>query len=159
MAQAMERFDSQVLAYCQMGNHFHLVLHTLQGNLSRLMRHVNGVYTQQFNRRHGLVGHLFQGRFKAILVDRDAYRMALCRYVERNPVAAGLVATADEWAWSSYRAHVCKAPTPSWLDSDGLHGCLLDRPMAGATATAGVRRRSTPQGCERRSESALLQPV
>ena len=66
MAQAMERFDSQVLAYCQMGNHFHLVLHTLQGNLSRLMRHVNGVYTQQFNRRHGLVGHLFQGRFKAI---------------------------------------------------------------------------------------------
>ena len=131
MAQAMERFDSQVLAYCQMGNHFHLVLHTLQGNLSRLMRHVNGVYTQQFNRRHGLVGHLFQGRFKAILVDRDAYLMALRRYVERNPVAAGLVATADEWAWSSYRAHVCKAPTPSWLDSDGLHGCLLGHPVAG----------------------------
>ena len=113
-----------------MGNHFHLVLHTRQGNLSRLMRHINGVYTQQLNRRHGLVGHLFQGRFKAILVDRDAYLMVLCRYVERNPVAAGLVATADEWAWSSYRAHVCKASTPLWLDSDGLHGYLLGRPVA-----------------------------
>ena len=118
------------LAYCQMGNPFHRVLHTRQGNLSRLMRHINGVYTRQFNRRHGLVGHLFQGRFKAILVDRDAYLMALCRYVRRNPVAAGLVATADEWAWSSDRAHVCMAPTPSWLDSDGLHGCLLGRSVA-----------------------------
>ena len=126
----MQRFDAQVLAYCQMGNPFHRVPHTRQGNLSRLMRHINGVYTRQFNRRHGLVGHLLQGRFKAILMDRDAYLMALCRYVERNPVAAGRVATADEWAWSSDRAHVCKAPTPSWLDSDGLHGCLLGRSVA-----------------------------
>lgn len=68
IAQAMDRFDAQVLAYCQMGNHFHLVLHTRRANLSRLMRHLNGVYTQAFNRRHGLAGHLFQGRFKAILV-------------------------------------------------------------------------------------------
>ena len=97
LAQAMDRFDARVLAYCQMGNHFHLVLHTRQANLSRLMRHVNGVYTQAFNQRHGLVGHLFQGRFKAILVDRDAYLLALCRYVERNPVAAGVVAEAGDW--------------------------------------------------------------
>ena len=129
--RAMDRFDGQVLAYCQMGNHFHLVLHTRQANLSRLMRHVNGVYTQAFNRRHGLVGHLFQGRFKAILVDKDAYLLALCRYVERNPVAAGMVVAADEWPWSSYRAHVCLATTPSWLDSDGLHAYLLGRPVAG----------------------------
>jgi REP element-mobilizing transposase RayT len=67
-AQAKDRFDAQVLAYCLMGNHYHLVLHTRQGNLSRLMRHFNGVYTQAYNRRHGLVGHLFQGRFKAILM-------------------------------------------------------------------------------------------
>lgn len=97
IAQAMDRFDAQVLAYCQMGNHYHLVLHTRQANLSRLMRHVNGVYTQAFNRRHGLVGHLFQGRFKAVLVDRDAYLLALCRYVERNPVAAGMVADVRQW--------------------------------------------------------------
>ena len=130
IAQAMERFDSQVLAYCQMGNQFHRVPHSRQGKLSRLMRHINGVDAQQFNRRHGLVGHLFQGRFKAILVDRYAYLMVLCRYVQRNPVAAGRVATADEWAWSSDRAHVCMAPTPSWLDSDGLHGYLLGRSVA-----------------------------
>ena len=112
-----------------MGNHFHLVLHTRRANLSRLMRHVNGVYTQAFNRRHGLAGHLFQGRFKAILVDRDAYLLAVCRYVERNPVAAGLVAQADQWPWSSCRAHVGQAATPPWLDSDGLHGYLLGRPI------------------------------
>ena len=67
---AMDRFDAQVLAYCEMGNHYHLVLHTHRANLSRLMRQINGVYTQTFNRRHGLTGHLFPGRFKAILVDR-----------------------------------------------------------------------------------------
>lgn len=132
IAQAMERFDAQVLAYCLMGNHDHLVVHTRAANLSRLMRHVNGVYSQRFNRRHRLVGHLFQGRFKAILVDRDAYLLALCRYVERNPVAAGLVTSAGDWPWSSYRAHVLRAPTPGWLDSDGLHGYLLGRPARSA---------------------------
>ncbi len=125
LAAAMDRFNAQLLAYCLMGNHYHLVLHTRQGNLSRLMRHANGVYTQQFNRRHGLVGHLFQGRYKAILVDRDAYLLALCRYVERNPVAARLVAQASQWPWSSCRAHLGLDPTPLWLDSDGLHGYLL----------------------------------
>ena len=132
IAQAMDRFDATVLAYCLMGNHFHLVLHTREANLSRLMRHVNGVYTQHFNRRHGLAGHVFQGRFKAILVDRDAYLLALCRYVERNPVAAKLVAAAADWPWSSYRAHVCQSPTPDWLDSDGLHRYLLGKPVASA---------------------------
>jgi REP element-mobilizing transposase RayT len=127
IAQAMDRFDAQVLAYCLMGNHYHLVLHTREPNLSRLMRHVNGVYTQNFNRRHRLVGHLFQGRFKAILVDRDAYLLALCRYVERNAVAAGLVAAPGHWRWSSYRAHFGTDPTPAWLDSDGLHAYVLGR--------------------------------
>lgn len=131
LAQACERFDAQVLAYCLMGNHYHLVLHTRQANLSRFMRHFNGVYTQGFNRRHALTGHLFQGRFKAILVDRDAYLLTLCRYVERNPVAARLVAEPGEWAWSSCRAHLGQAPTPAWLDSAGLHGYLLGRPVLG----------------------------
>jgi REP element-mobilizing transposase RayT len=139
--QAMERFDAQVLAYCLMGNHYHLVLHTRQANLSRLMRHVNGVYTQAYNRRHGLVGHLFQGRFKAILVDRDAYLLALCRYVERNPVAAGMVVVAGAWPWSSYRAHAGAAPTPNWLDSDGLHGHLLGHSPAGARDRLRAARR------------------
>ncbi|HMW57736.1 MAG TPA: transposase [Burkholderiaceae bacterium] len=129
IARAMERFDAQALAYCLMGNHYHLVLQTRQANLSRLMRQVNGVYTQAFNRRHGVAGHLFQGRFKAILVDRDAYLLALCLYVERNPVAAGLVATAKDWRWSSCRAHTGHDGVPPWLDSDGLYGQLLGRPV------------------------------
>ncbi|MFO1321482.1 MAG: transposase [Burkholderiales bacterium] len=141
LAHTLERLDAQVLAYCLMGNHYHLVLHTRQANLSRLMRQLNGVYTQDFNRRHGLVGHLFQGRFKAILVDRDAYLLTLCRYVERNPVAARLVPHAGAWEWSSYRAHVGEAPTPVWLDTDGLHGYLLGRAGNGTGSPVG---RSAP---------------
>ena len=132
LGRALERFDAQVLAYCLMGNHYHLVLHTRLPNLSRLMRQINGVYTQSFNRRHGLVGHLFQGRYKAILVDRDAYLLALCRYVERNPVAAGLASAPADWPWSSYRAHVGKTAGPAWLDCAGLHGYLLGRAPSGA---------------------------
>lgn len=129
IAHAMDRFDAGVLAYCLMGNHYHLVLHTRQANLSRLMRHVNGVYTQAFNRRHGLVGHLFQGRFKAILVDQEAYLLTLCRYVERNPVAAGLVSAAVDWQWSSCRPHVGLARAPEWLQVDDMQGQLLGRPV------------------------------
>ncbi len=133
---AMDRFGAKVLAYCLMGNHYHLVVHTTQANLSALMRQVNGVYTQVFNRRHGLVGHLFQGRFKAILVDTDAYLMALCRYVERNPVAAGLVAGPGDWAWSSHRAHIGRADAPPWLDTAALHAQLLGAPPRDAAESA-----------------------
>lgn len=129
LAKACERFDVAVLAYCQMGNHFHLVLHTRRGQLSRFMRHLNGVYTQRFNARHGLVGHLYQGRFKSILVDSQAYLATLCRYVERNPVAAGLVAAATDWPWSSCRAHLGLAPQPPWLDSHSLLAALLGEPV------------------------------
>ena len=125
LAQALSRFDASVLAYCLMGNHFHLVLQTHSGRLSQLMRHLNGVYTQAFNRRHGLSGHLFQGRFKALLVDRDSYLVRLCRYVERNPVAAALVARPADWPWSSCRAHLRLAPAPPWLAIDELHGLML----------------------------------
>ncbi len=126
----MNRFDAEMLAYCLMGNHYHLVMHTRQANLLRVMRHINGIYTQDFNRRHSLVGHLFQGRFKAILTDRDNYLLTLGRYVERSPVAAHLVSTAEDWRWSSYQAHVGLQDLPPWLDCDGLHGYLLGRAVA-----------------------------
>ena len=92
----MERFDAQVLACCLMGNHFHLGLHTRCANLSRLMRHLHGVCTPRFKRLHGLVGHLLQGSFKAILWDRANHLRALCCHVECNPVAAGLVEAATD---------------------------------------------------------------
>ena len=127
IAQAKDHFDAEVLAYCLMGNHYHLVVRTRQANLSRLMRQLNWVYTQLFNRRHGLVGHLFQGRFKAILVDGDSDLLAQCRDVERNPVAAGLVTRASDWPWSSCRAHLGLAAAPPWLDVTWLDGFLLQR--------------------------------
>ena len=136
LAQALGRFDAQALAYCLMGNHYHFVLFTRQANLSRLMRHINGVYTQRFNRRHGKVGHLFQGRFKAILVDRDAYLLEVCRYVELNPLRARMVSRLGDWRWSSYPAHVGAAAAPGWLDVEGLHGHLLGRPARSAADNA-----------------------
>lgn len=150
LGQAMTRFNASVVAYCLMGNHFHMVLHTHDANLSRLMRHVNGVYTQRFNRRHGVAGHLFQGRFKAILVDREAYLVTLCRYVERNPVSTGLVLDPATWAWSSCRAHLGLDPAPQWLDVKALQAHLLghepahddDRQLAAGRYAALVRDES-----------------
>ena len=141
LAAALARFDADALAYCLMGNHFHLVVQTHSGQLSRLMRHLNGVYTQAFNRRHGLTGHLFQGRFKAVLVDRDSYLVALCRYVERNPVAAGLVRRPADWRWSSCRAHLGLEPAPPWLAAGELQGFLLGRePASERDRTEAIRR-------------------
>lgn len=113
--ETTHRFEARVHAWCLMGNHFHLVLQTVQPNLSDLMRHLNGVYTQRFNRRHGKVGHVFQGRFHAVLVDTETYLLRACRYVEQNPVRAGIVADAATWAWSSARARVGTSAPPAWL--------------------------------------------
>ena len=141
VGQAMDRFDAQVLAYCLMGNHCHFVLHTRVANLSRLMRHLNGVYTQDFNRRHRTVGHLFQGRFKAVLVDRDAYLLEVCRYVELNPVRAHIVGHPGDWRWSSYLAHVGVVTAPAWLDVAGLHGYLLGHEVRNAADARRAARR------------------
>ena len=105
LAEGLDRFQATAYAYCRMGNHYHVVMQTHRPNLSRLMRHVNGVYTLRYNRRHGKVGHLFQGRFKAVLVDQESYFLEVCRYVDLNPVRARMVRRPREWAWSSYRAH------------------------------------------------------
>ena len=128
VAQALQRFDAVALAYCLMDNHYHFVIHTRRANLSRLMRQINGIYTQAYNRRHHKVGHLFQGRFKGILVDRDAYLLEVCRYVDLNPVRARMVRTPGNWPWSSYAAHAGAASAPTWLDTASVHGYVLGRP-------------------------------
>lgn len=102
-------------AYCLMDNHYHLLIETPEPNLVAGMRRLNGVYTQAFNRRHRRVGHLFQGRYKAIVVDKDAYLRELCRYIVLNPVRAKAVRGPERWPWSSYRMTVGQLPAPSWL--------------------------------------------
>jgi REP element-mobilizing transposase RayT len=111
-----------VYAFCLMGNHYHLLLETPDPNLVRGMRRLNGVYTQAFNRRHHRAGHVLQGRYKAILVDKDSYLLELCRYVVLNPVRAQMVSAAGEWPWSSYLATAGKMACPDWLAAEQVLG-------------------------------------
>ncbi|MDD5329347.1 MAG: transposase [Sulfuricella sp.] len=120
LGEVIRQFNWLCHAYCLMTNHYHLIIETPDGNLAKGMRQLNGVYTQASNRRHRRQGHLFQGRYKSILVDKEAYLLELTRYVVLNPVRAGMVASPADWPWSSYRAAIGLAEQPDWLDVDGL---------------------------------------
>lgn len=122
LALVCERHHCVVYSYCLMSNHFHLMVETVEPNLGSAMRLLNGAYTQHFHRRHHTVGHLFQGRYKAILVQRESYLLELSRYIVLNPVRAGMVAKAEQWPWSSHRSVTGDMPCPLWLDRDGLLG-------------------------------------
>jgi putative transposase len=115
LSQVTDRFHWLCHAYCLMDNHYHLVIETPDRNLSRGMRQLNGVYTQAFNRRRQRAGHLFQGRFKGILVQKDSHFLEVCRYVVLNPVRAKAVKYPREWPWSSYRATAGQSAIPSCL--------------------------------------------
>ncbi len=119
-AEVVERFSWRCHAYCQMTNHYHLLIETIEPTLSHGMRQLNGVYTQEFNRRHRRTGHVFQGRFKAILVERDAYLLELGRYVVLNPVRAKMVRRAQDWPWSSFRATAGLEDVPFFLATDWI---------------------------------------
>lgn len=109
-----------VYAYCQMGNHFHLLVRTNEGKLARGMRHLNGEYSRLFNLRHSHVGHLFQSRYHAIVCQDESYLFELARYIVLNPVRASLVSYPEEWQWSSYTVALGLEPCPAWLDAAGL---------------------------------------
>ncbi len=115
LGEVVVRFGWICHAYCLMNNHYHLLIETPEGNLARGMRQLNGVYTQRFNRRYGCGGHLFQGRYKAIVVERERYLLELCRYVVLNPLRAKAVKNAARYPWSSYRATLGEVAVPSWL--------------------------------------------
>jgi len=120
LGNVCKRFNWLCHAYCQMTNHYHLLIETPEGNLSKGMRQLNGVYTQYINRSHNRVGHLFQGRFKGIMVEKESYLLELARYIVLNPVRAGMVGNAGEWPWSSYSGTVGIAKKPEFLTSDWL---------------------------------------
>ena len=127
----VEQQQWRCYAYCLMDDHYHLLIETPEGNLSSGMRRLNGTYTQAFNRRHQQVGHVLQGRFTSILVDKDAYLLELCRYIVLNPVRAKMVRTVNAWIWSSYRATAGRASSLPWLAVSDVHR-LFHRTKDGA---------------------------
>jgi len=137
LSSVVARFNWLCHAYCIMENHYHLLVETREGNLSWGMRQLNGVYTQVFNRRHRRVGHLFQGRYKAILVEKEAHLLELCRYVVLNPVRAGLVKRPEQWRGSSYRTTAGRAKRPVFLEVDWV---LLQFGRRRIEAQKGYRR-------------------
>lgn len=120
--EVVKRYNWICHAYCLMGNHYHLVIETPEANLSSGMRQLNGIYTQKVNRRHHESGHIFQGRFRAVLVQKERYLLALCRYVILNPVRAGVVEGVEGWRWSSYKATVGTGKRPEYLTTDWILG-------------------------------------
>lgn len=99
LESATERYGAAIHVYCLMSNHYHLLVETPEGNLSQIMRHINGAYTNYFNTKRQRAGHLFQGRYKAILVEKDAYSLELSRYIHLNPVRAGMVQLPEDYRW------------------------------------------------------------
>jgi REP element-mobilizing transposase RayT len=134
LGQAVKRFHWSVTAYVLMTNHFHLVIQTPEPNLSRGMQWLNGTYAAWFNHRHQRAGHLFQGRFHAFLVEKEAYFAELLRYVVLNPVRAKMVVRPEDYRWSSYRATAGLEVAPAWLDVASALAWLTEEPAAANTA-------------------------
>jgi REP element-mobilizing transposase RayT len=117
---AVATYNLRIKAFCLMRNHYHFVLKTPESNLSDAMQFINGVFAQRSNRRHQQTGHVFEGRFRSLIIQQDSYLMRAARYVVRNPVRAGLVEDAASWNWSSYRATAGLEPAPDWLDTNWI---------------------------------------
>ncbi len=115
LKEVVDMYKVRVAAYSLIPNHYHLLIQTPGGDLARCMRHLNGIYTQRFNRVHHCDGQLFRGRYKSILVDADSYLLELVRYIHRNPLEAGLVKELNEYAWSSHKGYLSNAKKWKWL--------------------------------------------
>lgn len=141
VARSLRDCEARAFAFCLMGNHYHFVLQTARPNLSVLMRRVNSPYSLTFNQRHQRHGHVFEGRFVAVHVDRDAYLLEVCRYVDLNPVRAGIVGSPADWRWSGHRAHVGLVSSPCWLATSELQGMLVGRTPDDDAEIAAAERR------------------
>jgi putative transposase len=122
LESATERYGAAIHVYCLMDNHYHLLIETPLGNLSKIMQHINGAYTMYFNTKRKRSGHLLQGRYKAILVDADEYSKELSRYIHLNPVRAGMESNSEAYRWSSCRYYTHKRKAPGWLQRDFILG-------------------------------------
>jgi putative transposase len=115
LKESAEIWNLTIAAYCLMPTHYHLLIQTPDANISRAMRHINGVYTQRFNRTHRCDGQLFRGRYRAILVEADSFLLQLLRYIHRNPYRAGLVERVDSYPWSSHKGYLSNDAKWNWL--------------------------------------------
>jgi REP element-mobilizing transposase RayT len=127
LAEASNLFGIKIHAYCLMDNHYHLLIHTPNANLSRAMRHINGLYTQRFNRLMKRDGALFRGRYKAIMVDKDNYLLQLSRYIHLNPVSAKLCVLPQRYKWSSYQYYYGIKNNPHWLCTDEIFSMMAGK--------------------------------
>lgn len=146
LGKAVLRFGWSLTAWVLMTNHFHLVIHTAEANLSRGMQWLNGSYAGWFNHRHSRCGHLLQGRFKSRLIERERYFRNVLRYVVLNPVRAGMVERPEQWRWSSYRSTAGFERAPEWLDVAAVHVLFendpaIARQLYGAFVAAGADER------------------
>ena len=115
LKELVEDYRVKIAVYCLMSTHYHLLVQTPEANISRAMRHLNGVYTQRFNKINHCNGQLFQGRFKSILVDADNYLLELVRYIHKNPLESGIVDNINKYTWSSHKAYLSGAKKWDWL--------------------------------------------
>ncbi len=118
LEEITEVFNVKVAAYCLMSNHYHLLIQTPDANLSRAMRHLNGVYTQRYNKKHNCDGQLFRGRYKSIIIEADSYALELIRYIHRNPLEAGLVDNLQKYQWSTHKIYLSDSKKWKWLYKD-----------------------------------------
>lgn len=132
LGSVIQRYNWLCHAYCLMDNHYHLLIETIEGNISQGMRQLNGVYTQKLNGKHARTGHIFQGRFKAILVEKESYLLEVSRYIVLNPVRAKMVERPEAWRWSNYNATAQITSAPEFLTVDWILGCFADN-KKGAT--------------------------
>lgn len=122
LESSVMRYGAVIHVWCLMSNHYHLLMETPSGNLSQIMRHINGAYTTYFNIKRKRAGHLFQGRYKSILVEADSYAVELSRYIHLNPVRAGMAANLEGYQWSSYRSYIGLSEVPDWQKTDFIFG-------------------------------------
>ena len=122
LESAVKRYDAVIHAWCLMSNHYHLIVETPSGNLSQIMQHINGAYTNYFNTKRKRSGHLFQGRYKGILVEADEYALELSRYIHLNPVRIGIVNEPGDYKWSSFQEYAGKRKAPDWLSTEFILG-------------------------------------
>ncbi len=159
LGEIHDRHQIKVHAYCLMPNHYHLLINTPLGNISKGMKYLNGVYTQQYNKLQKTDGSLFRGRFKSILADANEYLLALSRYIHLNPVVAKMIKLPEQYQWSSYAAYLQLNPSPSWLTTKTIldqFGSKLQIQKYKAFINAGLSKNKSDGFLDKTKRASIL---